>query len=177
MAQPKHPLYCPAFISNLALVLIAALILFTPRLDAQLSTAVLNGTVVDPSLAPVPNAKVTLRSTTQKASRETVSNSTGDFVIPAIAPGSYELSVAAPGFETQTLTGIELMSGQARTITATLKIGTTAAKVDVEESAPLLQTATATVGNEVDNRQFTDLPSLGRNFQTTSTSFPGLLRC
>jgi len=87
---------------------LAALILlgFGRRVDAQLATATLSGVVSDPSGAGIPAAEVTLRSTLEQASRQTLTDSTGTYVIPAILPGTYELVIKAGGFESQTLTNI-----------------------------------------------------------------------
>lgn len=65
----------------------------------------------------------------------------------------------AAGFEPQTVKGVELISGQASTLNVSLKVGTAATHVNVEEAVPLLQTATATIGSEVNNQQLTELPA------------------
>ena len=159
---------------SLRVLLLAAAVLMGPVAEAQLSTAVLNGTVFDPSGAPVPDAKIRLSSTTETASRETLTNSAGDFVIPAIEPGTWDLTVEGRGFETQTIHGIALVSGQASTLNVNLKVGSASTRVDVTEVAPLLETATATVGNEVTSQEFVDLPSFGRQFSNYLPILPGV---
>src|ERR1700733_16281043 len=72
-------------------------------LGAQMGVATLSGVVTDPSGSLVPGAKITLESATEKASRDTVTNSSGEYVIPAIPPGTYKLTVNASGFKLQTL--------------------------------------------------------------------------
>ena len=58
-------------------------------LQAQLSTASLSGTIVDPSGARVPSATITIESTLQKYTRTAVTGSEGSYVMPAIPPGKY----------------------------------------------------------------------------------------
>jgi hypothetical protein len=73
-----------------ALLALVVLILFgSGPLRAQLSTASLSGTVVDPSGAGIPSATITLESTLQKYTREAVTGSEGSYVMPAIPPGKY----------------------------------------------------------------------------------------
>src|SRR5215468_10897121 len=81
-------------------ILMAAL---TP-LDAQVGTASLGGFVTDASGASVPNASVTVKSVLQKYIRDSVTSTGGEYAIPALPPGEYELVVAAPGFLTATKT-------------------------------------------------------------------------
>ena len=65
------------------------LCLLATNLDAQLGTATLSGIVTDPSGSAIPAAQVTLNSATEKASRQTVTGAAGQYVIPAITPGTY----------------------------------------------------------------------------------------
>src|SRR5262249_18334342 len=103
------------------IALFAASILITP-IPAQVGTASLSGFITDSSGASVPSAAMTLKSTLQKYTRETVSSSGGVYTIPALPPGEYELSVTAPGFAPATKTGIRLSSGQASTLDVGLTV-------------------------------------------------------
>jgi hypothetical protein len=143
-------------------------------LNAQLATATLSGVVNDTSGAGVPNAQVTLQSMLEQASRETVTDATGAYVIPAILPGTYKLVVKASGFQAQTLTNIVLLAGQGSTLNVTLTVGKTITEMEVKEAPPLLQTTTATVGSEVTGSEFVALPLLGRSFQSLLAILPGV---
>jgi hypothetical protein len=144
------------------------------NLNAQLATATLSGVVSDSTGGAIPGAQVTLQSTLEQASRQTVTDSTGAYVVPAILPGSYQLVVKAGGFETQTLTGIVLAAGQGSTLNATLTVAKALTEVEVKTAPPLLQTTTASVGAEVTGTQFVALPLLGRNFQSLLAILPGV---
>jgi hypothetical protein len=138
--------------------------------------ATLSGVVSDSSGAGVPGAQVALESTLERAGRQTVTDSTGAYVIPALLPGSYQLTVKASGFETQTLTGVVLTSGQGATLNVTLGVAKAITEVNVKEAVPLLETTTSTVGGEVTSKEFTELPTLGRNFTTLIGILPGVVK-
>ncbi len=143
-------------------------------LNAQLATATLSGVVSDATGAAIPGAQVTLQSTLEQASRETVTDSTGAYVISAILPGNYKLVVRASGMQAQTLTGIVLAAGQGSTLNATLSVAKAVTEMEVKEAPPLLQTTTATVGSEVTGTEFQALPLLGRSFQSLLAILPGV---
>ena len=79
---------------------VAVLALVAGVLSAQEYRATLLGTVVDPSGAAVPLAKVTAINTETGVSSATQSGADGDYVIPFLVPGHYSLRVEKPGFKT-----------------------------------------------------------------------------
>ena len=147
---------------------------YCANLNAQLATATLSGVVNDPTGAAIPGAQVTLQSTLEQSSRQTVTDSSGQYVISAILPGSYQLVVKARGFETQTLTGIVLVAGQGSTLNAILTVAKAITAVEVKTAPPLLQTTTAAVGSEITGTEFVALPLLGRSFQSLLEFLPGV---
>jgi hypothetical protein len=141
---------------------------------AQVGTATLSGVIADASGASVPNAEVSLESLLRQFSRKAVSNISGEYVIPAIPPGTYKLIVTAQGFGYETRTDIPLSSGQSSTLNVALTVSGATQQVTVLEAPPLLQTTTATVGTVVQTSQINELPLLGRNFTTLTTIAPGV---
>ncbi|HEV2498146.1 MAG TPA: TonB-dependent receptor [Terriglobia bacterium] len=154
----------------------ALLILLTATrqsLDAQSGMATLSGVVTDPSGAAVPGAQVTLKSTTRNASRGTVTEGNGSYVLPSLLPGSYQLVVAAKGFETKTIANISLSSGQGSTLNVEMQLGAAVTQITVTDHPPLLETTTATLGSQLEARQITSLPLLSRNYTGLLTVLPG----
>lgn len=97
----------------------------------QQSSATLSGTIVDQTGAAVAGAKVTLAREDQSPKREASSGDDGQFSFDNLAPGSFQLTIAAPGFATQTSSGV-LQSGEARIvppITLILAAATTQVRV------------------------------------------------
>lgn len=144
-------------------------------IHSQAGTAMLSGLVTDANGAAIPNAEVVLRSTQETASRPTVTNSSGAYVIPAVLPGSYQLYVKASGFQAQTIMGISLVAGQGSTLNVQLRVAATETSVEVHETPPLLDTTTATVGAQLQTKELVALPALGRNFTTLIPVLPSVV--
>jgi hypothetical protein len=82
----------------LAASLLAATALLTSAAQSPCTGAPLIGIVLDPTLALIPGATLSLDHSTQK------SNDAGRFRFPCVAPGPHQLSITAPGFSAQQLT-------------------------------------------------------------------------
>src|SRR5438094_7569278 len=161
------------FFAASSLIVVVSLCPFK-RVYAQLGMATLSGMVTDPSGAPIPKAQVTLRSATEQWSRQLLTDSSGAYDVEAIPPGTYALVVTKTGFDTKTITDIALGLGQGSALNVSLSVGKAVTQLTVSEVAPLLQTTTATVGAEVNSKQFVELPLLGRNFTTLIDVLPGV---
>lgn len=134
--------------------------------------AQLNGTISDPSGAAIPNARVILQGTEEKSSRQTVTGSVAEYVIPAINPGKYQLRVEAPGLPTRTTTDMVLGASQASRFNVDMKLGQAIASVNVKAVLLLLQSSKATSGSEVSPEEFVALPLAGRDFTALITILP-----
>lgn len=148
-------------------------ILFPTLICAQVGTATLSGTVTDATGAVVAGAEVVLDHAEQQLRRSTVSGTEGQYVIPAIPPGSYKLTVRKTGFR-ESVNTFPLSTGQASTLDISLQLASSTELVEVREAPPLLQTNTATIGSSVESKQITQLPLLGRNFTSLVMLLPGV---
>src|SRR3954452_13797967 len=79
---------------------------------AQSDRGTLTGTVTDPVSAVVPAAKVTVKNMETGAMSATVTTETGNYTLPGLPVGVYELSVESPGFNKSTQQGIRLQVAQ-----------------------------------------------------------------
>ena len=130
---------------------------------AQVSTGTIAGIVEDSSGAVVPNADVTIKNAATGEARATRTNATGEFNVPFLQPGAYALTAAAGGFKTKTLSGITLQVDQTANFRITLEVGAASETVEVTGTAPLVDSATSSLGQVIENKQITDLPLNGRN--------------
>ena len=99
------------------------------------STATLAGTVTDPTGAVVPNASVKVRSLATNVLRETVSDSAGNYVVPSLQPGDYEIRTTAAGFGTSVIKSVTLLVDQSVTANVKLNVQSSGETVQVEAGA------------------------------------------
>src|SRR5271166_3193164 len=81
-----------------AAALLLVVILLASNCFGQQLTGTLSATVADSAGAVVPNAKVTMRNDASGDVRTTVSNGSGYFTVTAVQPGTYSVTIEAPGF-------------------------------------------------------------------------------
>lgn len=138
-------------------------ILCSGALFAQTSTGTITGQVQDSSGAALPNADVKLTLIANGTTRETKTNDSGAFNAPVIPPGEYSITVAATGFADKTLTDITLRVDQTLNLTINMQPGTVGQSIEVEASAPLVDSATSSLGQVVEEKQILNMPLNGRN--------------
>lgn len=105
-----------------------------------------SGSIVDPSGAAIPKAKVTIRNVATNVSVETSTNNQGLFFLPPVAPGTYQLVASAAGFSEAEVNDLLLEVGQQRTVTLKLETGQIKQTISVEAAAPLLNVQSADRG-------------------------------
>src|SRR5947209_11391552 len=125
---------------------------------AQRDLSTLAGSVNDTSGGVVANATVKITEQATGLVYETVTNSTGEFVRPALKPASYTVTVSAPGFKQAEQRGIVLTAGERTGIVITLTVGDVGQTVEVTAAAPLLQTESTQIGAALNSRTMTDVP-------------------
>jgi hypothetical protein len=126
---------------------------------AQLNQGSITGTVNDPTGAVVPNASIAVRNTNTGASFSAGATSTGNFVVPVPA-GSYEMTVAVPGFKTFVQTGIPVVEGTATRRDVQLQIGQVSEVLTITDTAPLLKTESGDVSYRVQSNLVNQIPVL-----------------
>ena len=155
-------------------VLLMAFAVLTPRVGySQQSSATINGTVRDSSGAVVEGAAITLTNLDTAVSRNSVSNTAGDYVFIDVLPAAYSLKVTKPGFSTQTQQPVRLSVNQTATLNFTLSVGSTQQSITVEASAIAIEASTSELGTVINEQAVQDLPLNGRNFTQLLTLTPG----
>lgn len=124
----------------------------------------ISGIVSDQSGSVIAGATVTAVNTQTSLSRSTVSTPTGNYTLPDLPPGIYNVRAEEQGFETEIRNPVELQVQQAARVDFQLKLGAVTSTVEVNASAPLVNTENATVGTVIDNKSIRDLPLNGRSF-------------
>src|SRR5258708_30576762 len=163
----KLSILCCAFV-----VLIAALPAFA-QVDS--TTATLRGVVTDPTGAVISGATVTATNPSTGITKVAKAAADGSYQIPALPPGSYQVTIEVTGFSQEIIKALELSVGQSTAFDVHLKVGTFSDVIEVTgESVPLIQTEQSQQANTVDQRQVEDLPNIGRNITQQVYTLPGV---
>lgn len=144
------------------LILILA-VLHAARLQAQVDTGAVVGTVKDQSGAVIPGAKVTL---TNEATNYTISTKTeadGSYTFTPVKVGTYAVSAGLSGFQTEVHTHVTVNIQQQVLVNFTLLTGVMTQTVNVNAAPPRLQTQNASLQQLVSSRAINDLPLSARN--------------
>lgn len=133
-------------------------------LVAQDTSGTITGIVLDPSGATVVGAEVRIQNKGTGLTRVTKTDESGDYRLPLLPPGVYDITVRHEGFKTQIQQGVAVEVQQTRSVTLTLELGATTETVSVEASAPLLETETSQAGTVIKSHQVNNLPLNVRQF-------------
>ena len=126
------------------------------------TNATLTGTVTDSTDAVIPAAEIVIMNMETGESYTTATNETGNYTIPFIKPGTFELIVMTPGFKQYTRAGIRLDTASNVRADAVLEVGEVTESVTVEADVPLLKTENSSVGGVIKNTSIANMPLLGR---------------
>jgi len=152
---------------------LAAILLVSSAVFAQVQAGRIVGIVTDPGLAVVPNAHVVITNTATNQAENLTTNGSGEYVLTPVNPGTYKVTVTVQGFATAEVKNVEVIVGQSARADVQLRVGDTATVVEVTGTAPLLNTESGTLGTEITNQQITDLPLNGRSFYELARLTPG----
>jgi hypothetical protein len=125
---------------------------------AQVPVGTIQGTVLDPAGALIPNAKVTLSNQDNGVEFKLTGSGEGRFVQPALLPGNYQIVTEATGFSRSVIRDIRLNAGQTVQMDVNLKLGDVASSIEVTADAAQLQTETSTVISTINRKSIVDLP-------------------
>jgi Carboxypeptidase regulatory-like domain len=149
---------------------------FLPLLAwGQSYTSTVRGTITDSQQAAVPAAIVVVTEVNRNVTHTTKSDNAGRYTIPALPPGSYSLSVEAPGFQKYEKPAFQLEVQQEATVDIQLSVAGTATTVEVNAAAELLNTANATLGQVIENRFMTTAPLVDRTALSLVMLTPGVV--
>lgn len=149
-------------------------LLFGVSVYAQVVGATLSGTVSDPSGAAIPNAQISIKNTGTGVTTSISADSAGFYTAPNLLPGTYDVTVTAPGFATQVESNITLTVGAQQSLNITMKVGQTTEKIEVTGAAPAVQLTTSTISAQVNSTTVRELPLNGRDWTQLAALQPGV---
>jgi hypothetical protein len=150
---------CLACLLLLSLGLGCAQVVFAQGTDL----GTIRGSVADASGALVPNAKVLVIDLATNTTRETATNSQGEYQMFGLRPGNYKVSVSAPDMGTTDLTGIVLNGSDVVNANAVLKVVSKQEAIEVTAEVPTINTADQTISDTITSQAVIDLPRDSRD--------------
>jgi trimeric autotransporter adhesin len=156
-AHVKSVLECAVGYALLGLLFIAL------DANAQIRSGTITGLAKDPTGAVIVGADVTVTNTGTHETNSTRTTDTGLYTVPYLATGTYSVSVAKAGFEAITVNGLLLNPGATAKADVTLKLGTTAANVEVNAAVQQLQTESSTISAGVSALVIETIPNITEN--------------
>ena len=142
--------------------------------QVDVATATLKGAVKDPNGAVVPKATITLLSTEKGTSRSVVTDEDGNYRIPLIQPGTYDIEVQADGFSKAVTRNVAMSIGQSLVYDIVLQVGAITTAIEITTEAPLIQIEQTQQANTISQRQVENLPNINRNMTAAVFTLPGV---
>ena len=145
--------------------LLGAALLFVGQPLLADVTGAIQGRVIDPSGAAVPNATVTLRNPDTGLNRTATTDVTGSFEFLAVPVGeNYVVEVEVSGFRKSEQSGIKLLVNQRYRADFRLVVGALTQTVEVSAVSAQVETTSTQMGDVIEDRKMTGLPLNGRSY-------------
>src|SRR6202030_230396 len=123
----------------------------------------ISGTVLDPSGAPIVNAKVRATNAGTGYQQTTTTTSVGLYRLSVLPLGDYSLTVEANGFALYKQSGITLSAGSTATVDVKLEVQGVTTEVVVSSAAPIVDVARTDLGSTLSSSAVLNLPLVSRN--------------
>jgi Carboxypeptidase regulatory-like domain len=178
LAGPHEITFVELSLSKLSLwaaVILAVGLVSTVSLQAQRYLGGIGGQVSDPTGAKVVGADVKAVEAATQFTTNVVTGTDGTYLMPALQPGTYTVTVTSPGFRQETRNNIVLTAGQTVQADFTLKPGAATETVEVTAESALMDTTSPNLATTLSTREVTDLPNNGRNPYVLATFAPGVV--
>jgi len=163
---------CASLLAALALLVT----LFLPATASAQNNGLISGTVTDKSGSAVVGAKVVIANVGGNLTRTTETNGDGVYVASPLAPGTYNITVTAKGFQKFEAKGVVLEVAQKERVDVMLTVGMITEEVVVSgENVAQVDTQSSEIGATITNKQVQELELNGRNFTQLVTLAPGVI--
>src|SRR5579864_1975788 len=133
------------------------------------------GIVADPSQGAVAGATVTLRNVNTGIESVRQTDPTGHYLFDLVQPGTYTVSMQAPGFQRFVQEGVTVLTGGDVTVNATLTVGSVTETVSVTEQVSSVEFNTSSMTTTVQGVMLEDIPVLARNPFTLALLNPAVV--
>src|SRR5882672_5455740 len=137
------------------------------------ATSTFNGRVVDQGDAVLPGVTVTVTNSATGVVRTTVSNAEGQYFLPGLEPGTYQVKTELIGFAESLRDNVRL--GINATLTIDFKLGLAGLNetLTVTGEAPLIEATQSKVANTIQTTELQNLPMITRTISGMLELLPG----
>ncbi|MGC2614377.1 MAG: carboxypeptidase regulatory-like domain-containing protein [Terracidiphilus sp.] len=151
-----------------------AFLMLTHPVNAQSNiSGDISGAVTDASGAALPNAQVTVTSIEKGQAKAVLTDRVGDYRVPLLSPGTYEVKASAKGFATAT-TKVTVTAGTITAANLALSVGQASTTVEVSGGEiEVLHTDDAQISTSFDLNQLQNLPNPGGDLTFVAQTAPG----
>jgi Carboxypeptidase regulatory-like domain/TonB dependent receptor len=152
----------------LVALLAAAGVILMPQqpVQAQVATGTILGNVKDNTGGAVPGATINATNVNTQQTRSTTTDDNGQYTLPLLPVGTYQVEVELTGFKNFVQTGILLEVGRNARVDAVLEPGSVQEVVSVNADAPLVETNSAALTRSVGQKEVLNLPLVNRDLYT-----------
>jgi hypothetical protein len=141
----------------LGFIVLAVCLMAITRLEAQVISADLVGSVLDKTGAMIPGAAVEATNAETAVKYQTKANESGEYRFNNLPVGTYNVAASSPNFATTTVNGFVLELNKTSTLLITLEIKGAVTSIEVQGSAPALDTTTSQITTTFDQKLNADL--------------------
>ncbi|MHB8524884.1 MAG: outer membrane beta-barrel protein [Candidatus Acidiferrales bacterium] len=134
----------------------------------------INGTVMDPSGAAVPNATITALEIEKGIPHTMVTDNAGQYQFVGLPPAAYSVTATLSGFQTVIQKNVVVTVGGTVIVDFQLKVATAAETVEVSAQPPVVETQRGSEADTLTDRYITDLPIDRRDYLTFTLLMPGV---
>ncbi len=168
--------YTSRLVLFISFALAASFLCVNPAsLHAQAVGGTILGLVQDQQGGAIGKAEVSARSPDTGAIRKTTSADNGEYRIPGVPAGAYEISLTAPGFKTEVRGGIAVTVGADVAVNFAMVVGAVTEKVEVTAEAAQVDTSNSAMGGFVNSATIRELPLNGRDWLQLALLQPGTI--
>ncbi|HEY0322077.1 MAG TPA: TonB-dependent receptor [Pyrinomonadaceae bacterium] len=169
--------YIPCLTKLLGLAVILVSLSAATFAQSQATTGNIEGRVLDPNGAAIPNAVVTATNQQTGLVKSINTDEEGNYHLILLPPGTYNVRATAQGFAPSDLNGVVVTVGSKTPLEIKVTVsGVAVDQVMVTGEAPIVETTRTSVATTVNQKAIENLPVNGRNYLDFATLTPGVVR-
>jgi hypothetical protein len=157
------------------LIFFVSLCVLAGALFAQDPRGGITGSVVDSSGAVIPGVRIRATNNETGVSVPATSSQAGTFTIPYLLPGFYRVNAELTGFKSFVRDKVEVRVSEMVDLTIPMVVGEVTETVEVSAESPMLETASSSLGQVMDQRRISELPQRGANPLELALLTPGVV--